>query len=95
MPSLAWVPLFILWLGILETPKVTLIAVGVFFPVYIGVAGAIASVDRKLIEVGRIFRLSKLQLARRILLPRRPACDPDRPAHRPRPRLPVSWSPPS
>ncbi|GJE17652.1 Putative aliphatic sulfonates transport permease protein SsuC [Methylobacterium marchantiae] len=69
VPSLAWVPLFILWLGILETPKVALIAVGVFFPVYVGVAGAIASVDRKLIEVGRIFRLSTLQLARRILLP--------------------------
>jgi sulfonate transport system permease protein len=69
VPSLAWVPLFILWLGILETPKVTLIAVGVFFPVYIGVAGAIASVDRKLVEVGRIFRLSRTALARRILLP--------------------------
>ena len=69
VPSLAWVPLFILWFGILETPKVALIAVGVFFPVYVGVAGAIASVDRKLIEVGRIFRLSKLALARRILLP--------------------------
>jgi sulfonate transport system permease protein len=69
VPSLAWVPLFILWLGILETPKVTLIAVGVFFPVYIGVSGAIASVDRKLVEVGRIFRLSRPALARRILLP--------------------------
>jgi sulfonate transport system permease protein len=69
VPSLAWVPLFILWLGILETPKVVLIAVGVFFPVYVGVSGAIASVDRKLVEVGRIFRLSKPALARRILLP--------------------------
>ncbi|MCJ2037288.1 ABC transporter permease [Methylobacterium sp. J-068] len=69
VPSLAWVPLFILWLGILETPKVALIAVGVFFPVYIGVSGAIASVDRKLVEVGRIFRLSRWALARRILLP--------------------------
>jgi sulfonate transport system permease protein len=69
VPSLAWVPLFILWLGILETPKVVLIAVGVFFPVYIGVSGAIASVDRKLVEVGRIFRLSRPALARRILLP--------------------------
>lgn len=69
VPSLAWVPLFILWFGILETPKVALIAVGVFFPVYVGVAGAIASVDRKLVEVGRIFRLSKAALARRILLP--------------------------
>jgi sulfonate transport system permease protein len=69
VPSLAWVPLFILWFGILETPKVLLIAVGVFFPVYVGVSGAIASVDRKLVEVGRIFRLSRPALARRILLP--------------------------
>lgn len=69
VPSLAWVPLFILWFGILETPKVMLIAVGVFFPVYVGVAGAIASVDRKLVEVGRIFRLSRTAQVRRILLP--------------------------
>jgi sulfonate transport system permease protein len=69
VPSLAWVPLFILWFGILETPKVLLIAVGVFFPVYVGVSGAIASVDRKLVEVGQIFRLSRPALARRILLP--------------------------
>jgi sulfonate transport system permease protein len=69
VPSLAWVPLFILWFGILETPKVLLIAVGVFFPVYVGVAGAIASVDRKLVEVGRVFRLSKTAQVRRILLP--------------------------
>jgi sulfonate transport system permease protein len=69
IPSIAWVPLFILWLGIFEASKVALIAVGVFFPVYLGVAGAILSVDRKLIEVGRVFRLSRTALARRILLP--------------------------
>ncbi|HEY8381373.1 MAG TPA: ABC transporter permease [Microvirga sp.] len=69
IPSIAWVPLFILWLGIFEASKVALIAVGVFFPVYLGVAGAILSVDRKLVEVGRVFRLSRLALARRILLP--------------------------
>ncbi len=69
IPSIAWVPLFILWFGIFETSKITLIAVGVFFPVYLGVAGAIAGVDRKLVEVGRVFRLSRVALARRILLP--------------------------
>ena len=69
VPSLAWVPLFILWFGILETPKILLIAVGVFFPVYVGVSGAIASVDRKLVEVGRVYRLSRLAMARRVLLP--------------------------
>ncbi|WP_083637316.1 ABC transporter permease [Pararhizobium arenae] len=69
IPSIAWVPLFILWFGIFETSKVVLIAVGVFFPVYLGVVGALLSVDRKIVEVGRIFRLSGFDLVRRILLP--------------------------
>jgi sulfonate transport system permease protein len=69
IPSIAWVPLFILWLGIFEASKVTLIAVGVFFPVYLGVMGAVMSVDRKIVEVGRAFRLSGAQMVRRILLP--------------------------
>jgi sulfonate transport system permease protein len=69
VPSIAWVPLFILWLGIFEESKIALIAVGCFFPIYLGVLGAIQSVDRKTVEVGRIFRLSTPQLVRRILLP--------------------------
>ena len=69
IPSIAWVPLFILWFGIFEASKVILIAVGVFFPVYLGVLGAILSVDRKIVEVGTVFRLSRLALVRRILLP--------------------------
>ena len=69
IPSIAWVPLFILWLGIFEASKITLIAVGVFFPVYLGLMGAIQSVDRKLVEVGRAFRLSDIAMVRRILLP--------------------------
>jgi sulfonate transport system permease protein len=69
IPSIAWVPLFILWLGIFEASKVTLIAVGVFFPVYLGVMGAVMSVDRKIVEVGRAFRLTGPQMVRRVLLP--------------------------
>ena len=69
VPSIAWIPLFILWLGIFETSKIALIAVGVFFPVYLGVMGAIVAVDRKIVEVGRVFRLSGAALVRRILLP--------------------------
>jgi sulfonate transport system permease protein len=69
IPSIAWVPLFILWLGIFEASKITLIAIGVFFPVYLGLMGAIQSVDRKLVEVGRAFRLSDIAMVRRILLP--------------------------
>mgnify|MGYP003571047425 CR=1 FL=1 len=69
VPSLAWVPLFILWFGIFETPKVALIAVGVFFPVYLNLMSAIQDSDRKLVEVGRIYRLSRFQQLRYILVP--------------------------
>ncbi|MBN9447689.1 MAG: ABC transporter permease [Bosea sp.] len=69
IPSIAWVPLFILWFGIFEASKVALIAVGVFFPIYLGVAAAILSIDRKIVEVGRVFRLGRLAMVRRVLLP--------------------------
>ncbi len=69
IPSLAWVPLFILWLGIFETSKLALVALGVFFPVYLGVLSAIQGVDRKLVEVGRVFGLSGLGIVLRITLP--------------------------
>lgn len=69
VPSIAWVPLFILWLGIFEASKITLIAVGVFFPIYLNLAAGIRGVDRKLVEVGRVYRLSGLALVWRVLLP--------------------------
>jgi sulfonate transport system permease protein len=69
IPSIAWVPLFILWFGIFEASKVILIAVGVFFPVYLGVVGAVMSVDRRIVEVGRAFRLNNVQMVYHILLP--------------------------
>jgi sulfonate transport system permease protein len=69
IPSIAWVPLFILWFGIFEASKVILIAVGVFFPAYLGVVGAVMSVDRRIVEVGRAFRLNNVQMVYHILLP--------------------------
>lgn len=69
IPSLAWVPLFILWMGIGETSKITMIAVGVFFPVYLNLVSGILGVDRKLIEVGKMYKLTPFQQVRRIILP--------------------------
>jgi sulfonate transport system permease protein len=69
IPSLAWVPLLLLWLGIDEAPKIVLIAIGAFFPVYMGVASGFRDVDRKLVEVARLAGLSSMALARRVLLP--------------------------
>jgi len=69
IPSLAWIPLLLLWLGIDETPKIVLIAIGAFFPVYVNLVAGIHSVDHKLIEVAKIHGLSSSEVIRRILLP--------------------------
>ncbi len=69
VPSIAWVPLFILWFGIFEGSKITLIALGAFFPVYLNLMAGIAGVDTRLIEVGRVLTLSRTQVLRYILLP--------------------------
>ena len=69
IPSLAWVPLLLLWLGIDETSKIVLIAIGAFFPVYLNSVAAIRNIDRKLVEVGQMYGFGPARLARRILLP--------------------------
>ncbi|WP_186096672.1 ABC transporter permease [Burkholderia gladioli] len=69
IPSLAWVPVLLLWLGIDEAPKITLIAIGAFFPVHLAVVAGIRGVDRKLVKLGAVYRLGAFALFRRILLP--------------------------
>lgn len=69
VPSLAWVPLILLWLGIGEVAKITLVALGAFFPIYVSLVSGIRGVDRKLIEVGRSFGISRLALIARVLVP--------------------------
>jgi len=69
IPSLAWVPILLLWMGIDEAPKITLIAIGAFFPVQLSVVAGIRDVDRKLIELGEVNRLDQRALFTRILLP--------------------------
>ncbi len=69
IPSLAWVPLLILWMGIGDQPKITLVAIGVFFPVFTALVGGIQQIDRKLVEVGNAYGLRGPALAWHILLP--------------------------
>jgi sulfonate transport system permease protein len=69
VPSLAWVPLLLLWMGINEDSKVTLVAIGALFPVYTTVAGALRHVDPHLVEVGRAFGLGRIPLLVRVQLP--------------------------
>lgn len=69
VPSLAWVPLLILWMGIGEEPKLTLVAIGAFFPIYTNLVAGIRQIDRKLVEVGRAYGLRGLALVRGVMLP--------------------------
>lgn len=69
VPSLAWVPLLVLYLGISEDSKVTLIAIGALFPVYTTVAGALLHVEPHLVELGGAFGLGRLGLLARVQLP--------------------------
>lgn len=69
VPSLAWLPLLVILLGIFETPKIALIAIGAAFPVFTTVSGALRHVDPHLVEVGRAFGLSRLALLTTVQLP--------------------------
>jgi len=69
VPSLAWVPLLVLYIGINEDSKVTLIAIGALFPVYTTVAGALRHVDTHLVELGRAYGLGRFELLRQVQLP--------------------------
>jgi sulfonate transport system permease protein len=69
VPSLAWVPLLVMYVGINEDSKVTLVAIGAMFPVYTTVSGALRHVDAQLVELGRTYGLGRMQLLRQVQLP--------------------------
>ncbi|WP_405396481.1 ABC transporter permease [Microbispora hainanensis] len=69
LPFFGLIPLFILWFGIGETPKVLLVALAVSFPLYLNTFSGIRGVDGKLAEVARTLRLGRAALVRHIVLP--------------------------
>jgi sulfonate transport system permease protein len=69
LPFLALVPLFILWFGIGETPKIALVALGTAFPIYLNLFAGIRGVEPRLAEMGRVFGLDRRGLIRHVVLP--------------------------
>ena len=69
IPALAMIPLVILWFGIDESAKLFLIAVSVFFPIYLNTFHGIRNVDPGLIEMGRTYGLNRWQLYTQVILP--------------------------
>ncbi|MFI8436963.1 ABC transporter permease [Streptomyces sp. NPDC079020] len=68
-PWVGLIPLFIIWLGIGEAPKVALIALGVAFHPYLNVHAGIRSVDAQLIEAGQSLGLGRWAMVRHVVLP--------------------------
>ncbi|RKP44242.1 aliphatic sulfonate ABC transporter permease SsuC [Pararobbsia silviterrae] len=69
IPALAMIPLVILWFGIGEQAKLFLVALGVFFPIYLNTYHGIRAVDRNLIEMAKSYGLSGWPLYRDVILP--------------------------
>ncbi len=69
VPWVGLIPLFIIWMGIGEAPKIALIALGVAFHLYLNVYAGIRGVDEQLIEAGTSLGLSRAALIRHVVLP--------------------------
>ncbi|MEU3241594.1 MULTISPECIES: ABC transporter permease [unclassified Streptomyces] len=69
VPFVGLIPLFIIWFGIGEAPKIAIITLGVSFPLYLNVYAGIRGVDSRLIEAGESLGLSRWGLVRHVVLP--------------------------
>lgn len=69
VPFLALIPLFVVWMGIGELPKVALISLATTFPMYINTAAAMRNVDRKVVEAARSYGLHGVRLIREVIFP--------------------------
>lgn len=69
VPSVALAPLFVVWLGIDEAPKVLLIALSTSMPIYMNTYGAIRNLDVRLVETGRLLGLRQREIVRHVVVP--------------------------
>jgi sulfonate transport system permease protein len=69
LPLFGLIPVFIVWFGIGELPKVLLIAIGAAIPLYLNTFSGIRNVDSKLAELGQVLHLRRGELIRQIVLP--------------------------
>jgi sulfonate transport system permease protein len=69
IPLLGLLPLFIVWFGIGDMPKILIVVLGALFPMYVNTFAGIRGVDPKLGELGQVLGLSRLELVRHVVLP--------------------------
>jgi sulfonate transport system permease protein len=69
IPPISLIPLLILWMGIGEAPKITIIILATFFPVFLNTVSGIMNADVKLREVGTVFNFTGRDILTKITLP--------------------------
>lgn len=69
VPFIALIPLFMLWFGIGEQAKISLISAACIFPVYLNTYAGVRGVDPKIVEAGTVFGLRRWSLIRHVILP--------------------------
>jgi sulfonate transport system permease protein len=69
VPIIALQPLLVVWLGVGETVKISLIVLGVAFPIYVNTSSAMKSLDPRYVELAKVVSLNRRQLVRRVVLP--------------------------
>jgi len=69
VPFIALTPLFILWYGVGETPKILIVAFATYFPMYIATASAVRNVDRKVVEAAKTFGIHGPRLVKEVIVP--------------------------
>lgn len=69
IPPIAWIPLAILWFGIGESSKIYIIFYGAFFPVFLNTVDGIHNIDKKYLELSRVYEVDKKRLVFKVILP--------------------------
>lgn len=69
IPFIALTPLFILWFGIGESPKIILISLATYYPMYANTSTGVRNVDKKIVECASVFGLSRKQTVRKVVIP--------------------------
>ncbi len=69
IPPIAWIPLAILWFGIGEMSKLYIIFYGAFFPILLNTVDGIKNIDKRYIELGKVYEIKYTRLVKKVILP--------------------------
>lgn len=69
IPPIAWIPIAILWFGIGEPSKIFIIFMGAFFPIFINVVDGIKQIDKRFVEVSKVFEIPNLKFIKKVVIP--------------------------